>query len=200
MWSTTWVTWTARSIEFSSVGTPAARRSAHEVRVRTARVPGGPAQRALPAPAATRGWGRQDDLRARAQWRESTLDPEGSQEPQRIGSATGMDFASALPGVMAGIVGESGREGQSHGEPCKPGFPIWTDRRPCDGVHRAARTVGQLVNTSQPVNGSHSGNPWGRCSPLPLSVVTPTVSCKDIAAAFPSRCSFPPLHGGGPPA
>jgi hypothetical protein len=36
------------------------------------------------------------------------------------------------------------------------GFLIWTDRRPCDGVHRAARPVGQLVNTSQHVNGSES--------------------------------------------
>ena len=40
-----------------------------------------------------------------------------------------------------------------------PGFPIWTDRRPCDGVHRAARPVRQLIHASQPLNGSHSGGP-----------------------------------------
>src|SRR5437660_1756132 len=45
----------------------------------------------------------------------------------------------------------------------EPGFAIWTDCRPHDGVHGAARPVGQLVNTSQHVNGSHFGDPWELC-------------------------------------
>src|SRR6266852_5774184 len=74
-----------------------------------------------------------------------------------------------------------------------PGFPIWTDRRPRDGVHRAAHPVGQLVNTSQHVTNSHPGEPGGLCGPVPPSLATPTVSFKDTAAASPSRCSFRPL-------
>jgi len=74
-----------------------------------------------------------------------------------------------------------------------PGFPIWTDRRPRDGVHRAAHPVGQLVNTSQHVNNSHPGKPCGLCGPMPPSLVTPTVSFKDTAAASPSRGPFCPL-------
>jgi len=46
---------------------------------------------------------------------------------------------------------------------------------------------------SQHVNISHPGKPCGLCGPVPPSLVTPTVSFKDTAAASPSRCSLRPL-------
>src|SRR5207302_7347618 len=43
-----------------------------------------------------------------------------------------------------------------------------------------------LPNTS-------TSEPCGLCGPVPPSLVTPTISFKDTAAASPSRCSFRPL-------
>src|SRR5713226_4166645 len=61
-------------------------------------------------------------------------------------------------GAVARSEGESRQQGWRalHSEYYnKPGFPIWIDCRPHDDLHAAARPVGQLVNTSQHVNGSH---------------------------------------------
>jgi len=55
------------------------------------------------------------------------------------------------------------RRGRRFQTDALPGFPIWTDCGPHAGVHGAARPVGQLVNTSQHVNGSHFGDPSGLC-------------------------------------
>ena len=64
----------------------------------------------------------------------------------------------------------------------KPGFAIWTDCRSRDGVHRAAHPAGQLVNTSQHVNGSHSGDLWGVCAAASPGLVTLTVPFRDTPA------------------
>jgi len=79
-------------------------------------------------------------------------------------SYDGSDFAESeqLVGARRGLVRPEAVRVVSQ-RAFQPGFPIWTDCRPHDGVHGAARPVGQLVNTSQHVNGSHFGDPWGLC-------------------------------------
>src|SRR5262245_50113643 len=78
-----------------------------------------------------------------------------------------------------------------------PRFPVWTDCRPGDGVHRATRAVGALVKTPRNVNNSHPAERWRLCGPLPPSLSAPTVLCKDTGTAPPplhnSRTPFPGL-------
>jgi hypothetical protein len=56
----------------------------------------------------------------------------------------------------------------------KPRFPIWSAFRLGDGVHRAALPVGQLVYTSQHLNGSHAGEPWGLYDSVRSSLIAVT--------------------------
>jgi hypothetical protein len=63
-----------------------------------------------------------------------------------------------LPPITRALVVGMASPFQEEGRRHKPGFAIWTDCRPPDGVHGAARPVGQLVSTSQYVKGSHFGN------------------------------------------
>src|SRR5262249_11454464 len=72
-------------------------------------------------------------------------------------------------------------------------FPISTDRRPSDGVYRAARPVGQLVNTPQHANDSHPAAPWRRYGLLLR--VWPLQYCR--AETPPPRC-FPLLDSRAP--
>ncbi len=51
-----------------------------------------------------------------------------------------------------------------------------------DGVDRADRPVGQLIHTSQHLNGSHSCEAQGLCGPLPPSLIAAITFSNDTAA------------------
>ena len=76
---------------------------------------------------------------------------------------------------------------------CYPGFPIWTDCRPSDGVHRAARPVGQLVNTSHHVNDSHPASPWAPVRPLACELGHSDHVMQRHRRRAAARCSIPVL-------
>lgn len=75
----------------------------------------------------------------------------------------------------------------------EPGFAIWTDCRPHDGVHGAARprrSTRQHVPIRQ---GQSFGQPLRSVPPSFPRLVTPTVAFKDTPAESPLTIAFTPL-------
>ena len=97
-------------------------------------------------------------------------------------SYDGSDFAESeqLVGARRGLVRPEAVRVVSQ-RAFQPGFPIWTDCRPHDGVHGAARPVGQLVNTSQHVNGSDRDSRYGPiAAPMTASTKPPVPSARSV--------------------